>query len=40
MKWDITYLPEALDDLRRLDGRQRILIRKAIQKALKPSVIS
>lgn len=32
MNWDITYLPEALDDLRRLDGRQRILIRKAIQK--------
>lgn len=32
MKWDITYLPEALDDLRRLDGSQRILVRKAIQK--------
>lgn len=32
MNWDITYLPEALDDLRRLDGSQRILIRKAIQK--------
>lgn len=32
MKWDITYLPEALDDLRRLDGGQRILVRKAIQK--------
>lgn len=32
MKWDITYLPEALDDLRRLDGSQRILARKAIQK--------
>lgn len=24
MKWDITYLPEAPDDLRRLDGSQRI----------------
>lgn len=33
MKWDVTYLPEALDDLRRLDGSQRILVRKAIQKA-------
>lgn len=33
MKWNITYLPEALDDLRRLDGSQRILVRKAIQKA-------
>lgn len=32
MKWDVTYLPEALDDLRRLDGSQRILVRKAIQK--------
>ena len=32
MKWNITYLPEALDDLRRLDGSQRILVRKAIQK--------
>ncbi len=32
MNWDITYLPEALDDLRRLDGSQRILVRKAIQK--------
>lgn len=32
MKWDITYLPEVLDDLRRLDGSQRMLVRKAIQK--------
>lgn len=32
MKWDIAYLPEALDDLRRLDGNQRVLVRKAIQK--------
>lgn len=32
MKWDVVYLPEALDDLRGLDGSQRILVRKAIQK--------
>lgn len=32
MKWDIIYLPEALEDFRRLDGSQRILVRKAIQK--------
>ncbi len=32
MNWDVKYLPEALDDLRRLDGSQKILIRKAIQK--------
>lgn len=32
MKWDITYLPEVLDDLRMLDGSQRMLVRKAIQK--------
>lgn len=32
MKWDISYLPEALDDFRRLDGSQRTLVRKAIQK--------
>lgn len=32
MNWDVTYIPEALDDLRRLDGSQRILVRKAIQK--------
>ena len=29
---NIDYLPEALEDLRKLDGSQRILIRKAIQK--------
>lgn len=32
MSWNIKYLPEALDDLRKLDGSQKILIRKAIQK--------
>ncbi len=32
MSWDVRYLPEALEDLRKLDGSQRILIRKAIQK--------
>ena len=32
MSLKINYLPEALEDLRKLDGSQRILIRKAIQK--------
>lgn len=32
MNWTVQYLPEALDDLRSLDGSQRILIRKAIAK--------
>lgn len=32
MSWNVNYLPEALEDLRRLDGSQRMLIRKAIQK--------
>lgn len=32
MNWNVKYLPEALDDLRKLDGSQKILIRKAIQK--------
>lgn len=32
MNWNVVYLPEALDDFRRLDGSQRILVRKAIQK--------
>lgn len=32
MSWDVKYLPEALEDLRKLDGSQKILIRKAIQK--------
>lgn len=33
MSWNVQYLPEALDDLRKLDGSQKLLIRKAIQKA-------
>ena len=32
MSWTVNYLPEAVEDLRALDGSQRILVRKAIQK--------
>ena len=32
MSWNVQYLPEALDDFRKLDGSQKILVRKAIQK--------
>ena len=32
MSWAVSYLPEALDDLRALDGSQRVLVRKAIKK--------
>ena len=32
MKWEVKYLPEVLEDLRRLDGSQRILALKAIEK--------
>lgn len=32
MSWNVKYLPEALEDLKKLDGNQKILIRKAIQK--------
>ncbi len=32
MNWKIEYIPEALNDLRRLDGSQRLLVRKAIAK--------
>lgn len=32
MSWTVGYLPEALNDLRALDGSQRVLVRKAIQK--------
>ena len=35
MIWYIQYLPEAITDLERLDGSQRILIRKAIKKVSK-----
>lgn len=32
MMWEVVYLAEALQDLRELDGSQRLLIRKAIAK--------
>lgn len=32
MMWQVQYLPEAQEDLRKLDGSQRLLVRKAIQK--------
>lgn len=32
MNWKIDYLPEALEDLRSLDGSERLLVRKAIAK--------
>ncbi len=32
MNWRIDYLPEARDDLRNLDGTQRLQVRKAIAK--------
>lgn len=32
MSWEVKYLPEAVEDLRRLDGSQRILVRKAVGK--------
>ena len=32
MSWNVKYIPEALDDFRKLDGSQKILVRKAIQK--------
>jgi mRNA interferase RelE/StbE len=32
MSWNVVYLPEALDDFRALDGSQRLLVRKAIEK--------
>lgn len=32
MKWEVNYLPEDLNDLRKLDGSQRLLVRKAIAK--------
>lgn len=32
MSWDVIYLPEAMEDLRKLDGSQKLLVRKAIQK--------
>ena len=32
--WKTIYLPEAREDLRRLDGSTRLMVRKAIQKVL------
>lgn len=32
--WKTIYLPEARDDLRKLDGSTRLMVRKAIQKVL------
>ena len=31
-EWDILYLPEAREDLRRLDGSERLQVRKALKK--------
>lgn len=38
MSWNVKYLPEALDDFRKLDGSQKILVRKAIQKVCQNSL--
>lgn len=35
MNWTVDYLPEAVQDLRELDGSQRLLVRKAIAKVSK-----
>lgn len=32
MSWNVKYLPEALEDMKKLDGSQKIFVRKAIQK--------
>ena len=32
MNWTVKYLPEAVEDLRGLDGAQRVFVRKAIGK--------
>lgn len=32
MSWEVLYLPEAENDLKKLDGSQRILVLKAIKK--------
>lgn len=34
MTWTLRYLPEISDDLNKLDGSQRIVVRKSIQKVL------
>ena len=35
MTWNVIYMPEAIEDMRKLDGSQRILVRKAINKVKK-----
>lgn len=35
MTWHVEYIPEAVEDLRELDGSQRLLVRKAIAKVSK-----
>lgn len=32
MKWEVVYLPEAEKDFKSLDGSQKMLVRKAIEK--------
>ena len=32
MSWKVEYLPEAVKDLKNLDGSQRVLVQKAIKK--------
>lgn len=34
MNWKLSYLPEAAKDLKILDGSQRVLVAKAINKVL------
>mgnify|MGYP003304690429 CR=1 FL=1 len=34
MNWKLSYLPEAAKDLKNLDGSQRVLVAKAINKVL------
>ena len=35
MSWTLRYLPEVDDDYEKLDGSQRLLVRKAIDKVLR-----
>ena len=39
MKWRLTFLPEAEEDFDKLDGSQKIIVRKALAK-IKPTLIS
>ena len=32
MTWSLVYLPDAEEDFRRLDGSQRMMVRKALAK--------